>query len=114
MDMGKVKSDEHGGYSGALATLMMRMKVRLEPRDKGADYVLLRVDDGAELGAGWRKSGEWGPYISLRIDCPTLPCPISATMKLTPSEDGWYFLRWSRRSENGRGARGETRPDRQD
>jgi uncharacterized protein (DUF736 family) len=114
MMIGKCQKDEEdAGYSGNFATLMMRSKFRLEPREKGADYALIGAD-GAEWGAGWRKSGEWGPYISLRIDCPTLPGPISATMKLTPSEDGWYVLRWNRRSENGHADKTETQPDRQD
>jgi uncharacterized protein (DUF736 family) len=113
MIIGKCRKDENGGYNGSFATLMMRSKFRLEPREKGADYVVLGAGN-TEIGAAWHRSGEWGSYLSLRIECPTLPAPISATMKLIPSEDGWYVLRWNRRSDNGRGDRGETQPERQD
>jgi uncharacterized protein (DUF736 family) len=114
MEMGRFQKQGENLFTGSIETLGIQLNpVRLKRLDKGADYAVHGPDDG-ELGAAWRKSGEWGAYLSVRLDCPTLPAPIRATMKLTPTEDGWYVLRWSRRTENGRGERGETQPDRQD
>jgi uncharacterized protein (DUF736 family) len=88
---------ENDGFIGPLTTLGIQLNdVRFEHRDKGANYVIVGDNDG-ELGAAWLKTGEFGDYLSVRLDCPTLPAPINATMKLTPTEDGFYVLRWQRR-----------------
>ena len=114
MEIGRFKKYEDGSFVGPIETLGIELNpVRFALLEKGADYGVYGPNN-RELGAAWHKSGEWGAYLSVRLDCPTLPAPISATMKLTPSEDGWYVLRWNRRSGNGRADRGETQPDRQD
>src|ERR1700759_2865117 len=84
---------------GAIETLGIQLKrVRFRHRDKGANYVIHGPEDVGELGAAWLKAGEFGDYLSVRLDCPTLGAgPINATMKLTPTEDGLYLLRWQRR-----------------
>ena len=75
--------------------------VRFVRREKGADYALQGPDNG-ELGAAWRKAGEWGDYLSVKLDCPSLAGPINATMKLT-AERTVLWLNWQRRREsNGR------------
>jgi uncharacterized protein (DUF736 family) len=59
-------------------------------------------DDG-ELGAAWLKNGQYGDYLSVKLDCPSLLTPINATMALKASNEGVYLLRWQRRGErNGR------------
>src|SRR5437868_14028259 len=86
-------------FTGSIETLAYSVNpVRFVKRDKGADYALQGPDDG-ELGAAWRKSGEYGEYLSVKLDCPSLPAPINAIMTLKASEDGSYFLRWQRRVE---------------
>src|ERR1700751_4753136 len=103
MILGLFEKHDENSFIGSIETLGLQLKpVRFLPLEKGADYAVRGPDDG-ELGAAFHRSGEWGAYLSVRLDCPTLPAPISAPMKLTPSEDGCYFLRWTRRSENGRG-----------
>jgi uncharacterized protein (DUF736 family) len=88
---------ENDGFIGPLTTLGIQLNdVRFAHRDKGANYAILGPED-CELGAAWLKSGDFGDYLSVRLDSPTLPAPINATMKLTPSEDGVYALRWQRR-----------------
>jgi uncharacterized protein (DUF736 family) len=105
MIIGRFEKHDDSTFTGLIETLGIQLNpVRLVALEKGADYAVCGPDDG-ELGAAFHRSGEWGAYLSVRLDCPTLPAPISATMKLTPSEDGCYFLRWTRRSENGRGER---------
>ena len=88
---------EGDSFSGAVRTLTIGLSdVRFERRDKGANYVI-HGPGGAELGAGWVKSGDFGDYLSVRLDCPALPEPINATMKMSPTDDGVYLLRWQRR-----------------
>lgn len=108
MKLGKFQHDGDG-FSGPLNSLGLRQtRVRFEHRDKGANYVIFG-DNDTELGAAWLKTGEFGDYLSVRLDCPTLPAPINATMKLTPTDDGFYVLRWQRRDPargNDRGKHG--------
>jgi uncharacterized protein (DUF736 family) len=95
--------------TGSIKTLAIRLDpVRFKHRDKGANYVILGPDE-CELGVAWLKSGDFGDYLSVRLDCPTLPAAINATMKLTPTADGLYLLRWQRRDpprSNGAGKHG--------
>jgi uncharacterized protein (DUF736 family) len=85
---------------GGIETLGIQLKgVRFQRRNKGANYTIYGPDGVGELGAAWVKSGDFGDYLSVRLDCPTLASgPINATMKLTPTDDGRYFLRWQRRN----------------
>jgi uncharacterized protein (DUF736 family) len=102
MIIGRFQKFENG-FTGSIETLAIQLNpVRFVRRDKGADYALQGPDDG-ELGAAWRKAGEWGDYLSVKLDCPSLPAPISATLKLTADNDGFYRLNWQRRrASNGR------------
>jgi uncharacterized protein (DUF736 family) len=97
------------GFSGLIETLAFQLSpVRFVRRDKGADYALHGPDGEGELGAAWRKSGEYGDYLSVKLDCPSLLTPINAIMALKASPDGCYFLRWQRRGErNGNGRESE-------
>jgi uncharacterized protein (DUF736 family) len=110
--MGKIGEFERDSSDlvGSLETLGIQLKgIRFKAPDKGANYTICGPDGVGELGAAWVKSGDFGEYLSVRLDCPTLPSPINATMKLTPTEDGRYFLRWQRRDPsrgNGAGKHG--------
>jgi uncharacterized protein (DUF736 family) len=101
MNIGRFQKEENG-YSGSIETLSLQLTpVRFVKRDKGADFAIHGPNDG-ELGAAWRKTGEYGDYLSVKLDCPTLPAPVNAIMSLKANADGFYSLRWQRR-ENGRG-----------
>jgi uncharacterized protein (DUF736 family) len=101
-EIGKFQTEVYG-FSGPIETLAFQLNpVRMKRRDKGADYGIYGPDD-CELGAAWRRSGEYGDYLSVKLDCPSLPAPINAIMRLTPDDHGFYALRWQRRPENGRG-----------
>jgi len=94
---------ENDRLKGDIQTLGIQFKgVTFEPQDKGANYTIYGPDGIGELGAAWLKSGDYGEYLSVRLDCPTLLAPINATMKMTPTEEGLYILRWQRR-DNSRG-----------
>ena len=101
MNIGRFQKQD-SGYSGSIETLGLQLNpVRFVKRSKGADFAVHGPDDG-ELGAAWRKTGEYGDYLSVKLDCPTLPAPVNAVMSLKANADGFYSLRWQRR-ENGRG-----------
>ncbi len=87
------------GFTGSVKTLTLNVKAvfRTEQtdNDKAPDY---RVLAGAtEFGAAWKKiSRENRDYISVKLDDPSFPAPIYAT--LVEAEDKTsYSLIWSRR-----------------
>lgn len=87
------------GYSGAIETLALHLNpVRFVKRDKGANFSVVGPDD-CELGAGWLKAGDFGDFISVKLDCPSLLTPINAIMSLKVDGDGFYPLRWQRREK---------------
>jgi uncharacterized protein (DUF736 family) len=97
MIIGKFERHENG-LSGRIRTLTMELDALFLKRDKGADYVVRAGD--FDIGAAWRKSGEWGDYLSVKLDAPELPGPINCTIKLQPV-DGFYLLSWQRPRRNG-------------
>jgi uncharacterized protein (DUF736 family) len=82
-------------YFGAIATLTVhRQEVMLCPtnksHDREPDYRITQEQDGGtvEIGAGWKRSSERGrAFISIVLDDPALPAPISAAMFLTDQGD---------------------------
>jgi uncharacterized protein (DUF736 family) len=102
MLIGRFQKDENG-FLGSIETLTMQLNpVRFVSRNKEADFAIHGPDD-MELGAAWRKVGDYGDYLSVKLDCPSLATPINATMSMRTTESGFYLLRWNRRNENGRG-----------
>ena len=87
------------GFSGSIRTLALNVKVRIarveSPSEKGPQY---RIFAGAvELGAAWQKrSAETDrDYLSVKLDDPSFPAPIYATLTEIEDNSG-YQLIWSR------------------
>jgi uncharacterized protein (DUF736 family) len=87
------------GFTGSIRTLALNVKARIarvdSPSDKGPHF---RIYAGnVELGAAWQKrSGESDrDYLSVKLDDPSFPAPIYATLSEVEGEDG-YQLIWSR------------------
>lgn len=88
------------GFTGSIRTLNLNVKARLvrieNPSDKGPHF---RIFAGAnvELGAAWQKvSEETGrDYLSVKLDDPSFPAPIYATLVEVEGEDGLQLI-WSR------------------
>ncbi|TCU33591.1 DUF736 domain-containing protein [Rhizobium azibense] len=84
------------GFNGSIRTLALNVKARIarveNPSDKGPHY---RIYAGnVELGAAWQKRSEQDrDYLSVKLDDPSFPAPIYAS--LVENEDG-YALIWSR------------------
>ena len=91
-----------GGWTGTIRTLTIEVKARFVPNDNRDSERApeFRIIAGrSELGAAWREctSGE-NPreYLSVRLDDPGLPEPISAAM-FEASDGGSAQLVWTRR-----------------
>ena len=87
------------GYTGSIKTLTLNVKARLErienPSDKGPHF---RIYSGAvELGAAWQKHSEQSgrDYLSVKLDDPSFPAPIYATLVEVEGEQGLQLI-WSR------------------
>ncbi|MDW6022163.1 DUF736 domain-containing protein [Mesorhizobium sp. BAC0120] len=87
------------GYTGVVKTLNLNVKaVKFAPaegeNEKGPDY---RIFAGAtEFGAAWKKRSDKGnDFLSVKLDDPSFPAPIYASLVETEGED--LALIWSRR-----------------
>jgi len=91
-----VKTQE-GGYAGSIKTLSLNVKAaQLRPNEKADDKAPdFRIFTGqTEFGAAWKKtSRENRDYLSVKLDDPSFPQPIFAS--LVEADDG-YSLIWSR------------------
>jgi uncharacterized protein (DUF736 family) len=88
------------GYTGSVKSLTLNVKATLRPadkeNDKAPDY---RIFAGTtEFGAAWKKTSKAErEYLSVKLDDPSFPAPIYAS--LVEAEDGENFsLIWSRRN----------------
>ncbi|WP_374346577.1 DUF736 domain-containing protein [Phenylobacterium sp.] len=95
--IGTFTKDDAGNFNGAIKTLTLNVKQATlrkveKDGDKSPDF---RIFAGqTEFGAAWMKtSRENRDYISVKLDDPSFPAPIYAT--LVDAEDG-YSLIWSR------------------
>jgi len=100
--IGTFTSTENG-FTGSIRTLALNVKARIarieNPSDKGPQF---RIFAGAvELGAAWQKRSEQTDrdYLSVKLDDPSFPAPIYATLTEVEGEDG-YQLIWSRPSRD--------------
>ena len=87
-------------FSGSVKTLNINAKTTIKTAektsDKAPDY---RVFAGSvEFGAAWKKtSGEGRDYLSVKLDDPSFPAPIYATL-IEGEDAGSFGLIWSRRN----------------
>lgn len=91
------------GYCGRVRTLALDLELVLilaEPTDteNAADYrIHLRDEDGPEVGAGWKRSGERaGNYVALLLDDPAFVQPIRANLFQWGDDKTAWGLHWTR------------------
>jgi uncharacterized protein (DUF736 family) len=90
------------GFTGAVKTLTLNVKARLAPSEKTSDKAPdFRIFAGqTEFGAAWKKkSSEGREYLSVKLDDPSFPAPIYASLVAVEGGDG-YSLIWSRRNSD--------------
>lgn len=90
---------EGEGFTGRLATLHLDVVVTLAPAEKfsskAPDFIALVGE--VECGAAWRLADTTGAVLSLKLDDPTWPEPISG--RIMAAEDGDLPLVWIRRTD---------------
>jgi uncharacterized protein (DUF736 family) len=95
-------SKSENGFSGQIKTVTLNVKAKFaaveKDNEKAPDY---RIFAGqTELGAAWKKTSNAGrEYLSVKLDDPTFPAPIFASLVAVEGGDG-YALIWSRRSSD--------------
>ncbi|KFL45008.1 hypothetical protein IL54_0375 [Sphingobium sp. ba1] len=86
------------GFAGTIKTLTLNVKTTIRPSTKDSDKAPdFRIYAGtADFGAAWAKlSAAGSDYLSCKIDDPSFPAPIYAS--LVAADDGESFsLIWSR------------------
>ena len=93
---------QNDSFTGTVRTLTLNVKVKFIPNAKESenapDYRLHQGnDDGPEIGAGWKRTGERaGEYIAFLIDDPALPQPIRANLFRDDDAGSAWSLHWSR------------------
>ena len=100
--IGTFAATDHG-YTGSIRTLTLNVKARISPvespSEKGPQY---RVFAGnVEFGAAWHKVSQDGNrgYLSVKLDDPSFPAPIYATLAETDGCDGFHLI-WSRQTHD--------------
>jgi uncharacterized protein (DUF736 family) len=98
--IGTFTKSDNGDFSGQIKTVTLNVKAKFarteKENDKAPDY---RIFVGqTEFGAAWRKTSNAGrEYLSVKLDDPSFPAPIFASLVTVEGGDG-YALIWSRRS----------------
>lgn len=94
--IGTFTRDENG-FTGTIKTLTLNVKAQIRKvevtSEKAPDY---RITAGTvELGGGWEKTSKADrKYISVKLDDPSFPAPVFAS--LVEQEGGGYALIWTR------------------
>ena len=95
--IGTFTAGDNGVLAGTIRTLTLNVKATIRPsekdNDRAPDY---RVYNAAvEFGAAWRKTSREGrDYLSFKLDDPSFPAPIYAS--LIEGDDAEHALIWSR------------------
>jgi len=91
------------GFTGAVTTLALNVKARITPSEKSNEKAPdFRIFAGqtVEFGAAWKKtSSEGREYLSVKLDDPSFPAPIYASLVEVEGEEGFSLI-WSRRNSD--------------
>lgn len=94
------------GYSGRVRTASLDLELTFVPAENADDEnapayrVHLGDEDGPEIGAGWKHTGDRaGAFISVVLDDPMFPHPVRARL-FQSNEDGRdWDLHWTRQKK---------------
>lgn len=106
MMIGKFRQQDSGGYTGSIygvgfSVPFVVLTAVSAKQGNAPDFVVFGSSSEEagefEIGAAWKKTSKAGkPYLSVKLDGPTLAAPINAAM--IPQEDGSHALVWNRDS----------------
>ena len=89
-NIGSFTADKDG-FTGTLRTLMLNVKLKLVPNDKGDNEKApdFRVQAAShDIGAAWKKTSEAGrSYVSVTLDDPSFPATVYARLIEGEGED---------------------------
>ena len=96
--IGTFTANSKGEIAGVIKTLTLNTKTTLRPvekeGEKSPDFRISTAD--MDIGAAWKKTSREGrDYISVKLDDPSFPAPVYATLSETDTA-GTYALIWSR------------------
>lgn len=87
------------GFNGTIKTLNLNVKAKIvraeRTSDKAPDFRVLAGN--VEFGAAWQKTSKETErdYLSVKLDDPSFPAPIYATLIEMEGEEGLQLI-WSR------------------
>ncbi|MFV3131285.1 DUF736 domain-containing protein [Niveispirillum sp. KHB5.9] len=91
------------GFTGSVKTLTLNVKAKIVAADKENERAPdFRIFAGTtEFGAAWKKTArETGrDYLSVKLDDPSFPAPIYASLVEAEGEDSFSLI-WSRRTSD--------------
>lgn len=87
-------------FMGKLETLTLSQPAEIrgveKDNDKAPDFRVYASEAGFVVGAAWKKTSREGrDYLSVKLDDPSFPAPIYASL-IETDEAGKYQLIWSR------------------
>jgi uncharacterized protein (DUF736 family) len=85
-------------FTGAVKTLTLNFKAQIKLAEKDSDKAPdVRIFAGAtELGAAWKKTSNGGrEYLSVKLDDPSFPAPVYASLIEGEGADNFSLI-WSR------------------
>ncbi|MBB6305026.1 DUF736 domain-containing protein [Rhizobium leucaenae] len=100
--IGTFTKTANGDFNGTVKTLTLNVKAKFLPTEgeseRGPDYRII-AGPSVEFGAAWKKTArETGrEYLSVKLDDPSFPAPIYASLVEDESGEG-HNLIWSRRN----------------
>jgi uncharacterized protein (DUF736 family) len=97
---------EKKGYSGRIHTLILNLDITIiaaeaSETENAPDYrIHIGDDDGPEIGAGWKRTGEKaGLFVSILLDDPTFAQPIRANLFQNGNDKTSWSLHWNRQQK---------------
>jgi len=96
--IGTFTANTKGEIAGVIKTLTLNTKANFRSVEKeGEKSPDFRISAGdMDIGAAWKKTSREGrDYISVKLDDPSFPAPVYATLSETDTV-GEYALIWSR------------------
>ena len=94
------KSSDGSSFVGMVKTVALNVKAKITPAEKDNDKAPdFRIFSGTtEFGAAWKKtSREDRAYLSVKLDDPSFPAPIYASLVKGEGDDSFTLI-WSRRN----------------
>ena len=92
-----IKSSDGSGFVGMVKTVALAKITPAEKdNDKAPDYRIYAST--TELGAAWNRTSNAGrEYLSVKLDDPSFPGPIFASLVAVEGKDEFALI-WSRRN----------------